>query len=820
MHEVLNGKTICKFLICLGILLLSSHSILATDYYFSASSGSDKYTLDESQSSLTPWRSIQKLNEISASLKAGDRVLFKRGDIFHGTIILSRGGTSGNPIFFDAYGTGEKPIITSLIKIETWDHIGDGVYRSKISDIASNKLKILLIDDELKEVGRFPNFDDGNAGYLTIKSLNNDLSINGKDIPFDANGGEIVIRKNQWIIDTYPIKQSKDGTVDYWNVGKSNYRPVEGFGYFIQNHVKTLDQFGEWSYSKDEKNLSIYFGDRRPSEASIEIATNDYLLVSNLLVHNLSFKNLHFKGANKNLINIEKSSNIVIDKCLLEYAGENAVYSFNTPDFTLTNNEIRYALSGAIFFWHGTPRSVILNNLIESSMPFQGMAKNSDLTGIGIYIAGDAEDSQIINNRIIDTGYSGIHFGGNNSVVKNNLVKNFCLWKQDGGGIYMNSEGLVNINNVGREIVGNIVLNGMGASNGTNEDYNIAEGIYLDDDTRGVKIEQNTVAHINGKGIYLHNANSVDIVGNLFFDCEVQLQLSHDILGNPIRDVIITNNQFSSTRDREIIFSVSSIKTDIDKIGFSSNNYFLNPYNREFIFVTKEPGYSYGKMRSFEDWSGTFGFEESSIEQQFSLSRYKILSEEIIKKIDFKADVKAISGTYNASSSWVGTSYNNGLLKVTPNSSKEALIYIQIGQIASEEIILVEMDVQSESENQTIEIFLEKTFNINQDLAISYFNSSPKGESVSIFLKSLVETNQESVVFRIPSNLQPLLIDNIKIAKITREENINQFFFRFNYSEEIASFPLIGIYKNANGQVFKDSISINPFRSVLLVKVD
>jgi parallel beta-helix repeat protein len=818
MNNLLYKFPFLIFHLSFGLLLLSAENNFAADYYFSSSKGNDNYTVEESQSSLTPWCSIQKLNEISNSLKPGDRIYFQRGDVFHGTIRLTRGGTRENPISFDAYGTGEMPIITSLVKVETWSHLGNGVYQSKPLDLESTNLKIVLIDDELKEVGRFPNFGDANGGYLTIESLNNDFSINGKDIPFDAKGGEIVIRKNQWIIDSYPIEHSKNGTVDFLNVGKSGYRPLEGFGYFIQNHEKTLDQMGEWSYSKNQKILSVYFGKKNPSESSVEIATSNYLLVTNFLVQNLSFKNLHFKGSNKNLINIEKSSNIAIDNFVMEYSGENAIYSYSTPDFSVKNSKIRYSLSGAIFFWHSTPRAIISGNEIEYSMPFQGMSKNSDLNGIGIYIAGNADNSQITRNFVIDSGYNGIHFGGNNSIVKNNLVDKFCLWKQDGGGIYMNSDGLANSNNMGREIVGNIVLNGVGASEGTNEDYDIAEGIYLDDNTTGVKVSENTVAHINGKGIYLHNTNSIEIVGNLIFNSEVQLKLVHDNLGNHVREIRIENNQFSSTRNGEILISISSINDDIDKIGFSLNNYFLNPYNRVAIFETKDPCFSRSKLRNLKNWSETFGFDKSSKVQEFNLQKYQIIQKDIIKAIDFNEDVKAISGIYNATSKWVRSSSNNGELKVTSNSSKSGLVYIQIGKVLAEETILVELDVQTVVDNQTFELFLENTFNANQEFAVSYFISSTIRKRVSIFLKSLIDSNEESIVFRAPPNLKELTMDNIKVSKVTRKENDDQIFFQFNASDEIAYFPLTGTFKNVKGQVFNDSVGIMPYQSVLLVR--
>ncbi|WP_296700210.1 right-handed parallel beta-helix repeat-containing protein [Algoriphagus sp.] len=811
-----SSTRILGVICCLIFILISQERSLALDYYFSSSVGDDSRSFELAQSATTPWKSIEKLNEIASSLKGGDKIYFKRGDVFHGTIRLSKGGTINDPILFDAYGTGELPIITSLKKVENWENLGNGIYQAKIPDINSLDLKIVLLDNEIKAFGRYPNINEENGGYLTIQSINHDFSINGSLIPFNGKGGEVVIRKNNWIIDSYPISNIKENRIDFLNKGSSGYKPIIGFGYFIQNHLEALDQIGEWAYSKEEKILSIYLGKDLSSERIIEYASNDYLIVTNFLVRNLSFRNLHLKGGNKNIINIERSSNILVENSILEFAGENAIYSYSTPDFSVKNNIIRNSLSGGVFFWHSTPRAVISDNLIENSMPFQGMAKNSDLNGIGVYLAGNANESKIFRNRVINSGYNGIHFGGNNSVVKNNLVDNYCLWKQDGGGIYMNSDGLVNSNNKEREIVGNIILNGKGANEGTNQDIKIAEGIYLDDNTSGVYVAENSIAYINGKGIYLHNANNITIVENLIFECNVLLKLNHDHLGGPLRKIKIEKNEFITFKENDIAFSISSIEDDLSLFGVSQENYFLEPFGNEFIFESKSPeNGDYAVRRNRKDWNETFGYDSSSRIEVTGLERFKILEQKVLKQSNFNLDINLISGVYHA----ISQKTSEGLWRITPNGSEQALAYIQMGPVNKGDMILIEMEVKSVNENQRVELFLENSFNQNSINTISYFEASNEMKKVKMFLNSIIGSKNESLVIRTGNSPNPLLIDNLKISKVNAEQNGENVFFKFNFSNESYNYSLDGLYKNPKGEVFENSVTIPPYHAVFLVRI-
>src|SRR4030095_14663136 len=104
-------------LLLLANLALYSGNVYATNYYFSSTEGDDSRTSAEAQNSATPWKTISKLNSIISSLQPGDQILFKRGDIFYGSIVASKAGTSSQRIIFSAYGSGAKPIITGFTQV-------------------------------------------------------------------------------------------------------------------------------------------------------------------------------------------------------------------------------------------------------------------------------------------------------------------------------------------------------------------------------------------------------------------------------------------------------------------------------------------------------------------------------------------------------------------------------------------------------------------------------------------------------------------------------------------------------------------------------
>src|SRR6185295_9514322 len=282
-----------------GILFLTAMLLTvnagATNYYFSSSSGDDNRSSTQAQNSATPWKTISKLNSIFSTLKGGDIVYFKRGDVFYGSITVSKSGSSGLPIKFDAYGTGNKPIITGFTAIGSWTSIGSGRYQSVLSGGLSS-LNIVAINGIFQPIGRYPKKTATNGGYLTVSSFSGNTSVSSSQLSGlpGFTGGQVVIRKNHWIIDKGTVTSQSSSSVSYSGGG---YSASNGFGFFFQNHINACTTTGDWAYDPSTKKVTIYYGSSAPPANAVQAATIDALVTLSSRSY-ISFNNLAFVGSN------------------------------------------------------------------------------------------------------------------------------------------------------------------------------------------------------------------------------------------------------------------------------------------------------------------------------------------------------------------------------------------------------------------------------------------------------------------------------------------------------------------------------------------
>src|SRR5690606_18071742 len=200
--------------------------------------------------------------------------------------------------------------------------------------------------------------------------------------------------------------------------------PTNGYGFFIQGHRNTLDQKEEWYYNASNKRLNVYFGSQNPNSSHVQFAIKDYLLTKSYNANHVTVDNLHFKGANKDAIHIAGGRGITIENTDVEYAGENGLTSMSISDLVINNSRISYSYNNGIYLRYGNEGAKVTNNLVEQSFMFPGSSENGDGNGVGIFAL--ADNTLIEYNQIKDTGYSAIYFGGNSTVVKNNLIDTYC----------------------------------------------------------------------------------------------------------------------------------------------------------------------------------------------------------------------------------------------------------------------------------------------------------------------------------------------------------------------------------------------------------
>lgn len=576
------------------LLILSINGFSQTHkYYFSSISGDDTRSSVMAQNPNTPWASISKLNQFATSLVAGDSVLFKCGETFYGKIVIGKSGTAAQPIVFDSYGVGAKPIITGFSSVTSWTNVSGNIWESNSAVKSSTTMLNMVTGSNIfLPIGRSPKVGATNQGYLNIDSHvgNTQITSSGLSGYPSYAGGQIVTKRQHWIIDVDNITSNSGTTVNFTN--SDAYNINNGWGFFFQNNSNACTAQNDWYYNTTTRKVGMY-STSNPSGLDIRVATIDTLVTINSKSY-ITFKNITFSGANMSTIFITFSQNIVIDNCTIKMAGRDGItmtdagaYPGNDNNITVSNTYFSYINNNAIDC-HATPFVTVTNCNFKNIAAVAGMGGNSDGQGFGIQYAGD--NSTITNNRFDSCGYTVIYFRGENITVSNNYITNFCFIKDDGAGIYTYAT-----DNTGTIVSANIVLNGIGSPYGTDNGQRYAEGIYMDDETTNVTIQGNTVSNCD-RGIYIHNAHEITIRSNVVYgNYSHQLDFSHDNIApsDPIRNITMKKNIFFSKNSGESVWYYSTNASDVMSFGTADSNYYARPIaENSSVFTLDGTNYS------------------------------------------------------------------------------------------------------------------------------------------------------------------------------------------------------------------------------------
>lgn len=584
-------------------ILFFSHTARATNYYLSAT-GND---VNAGTSIVTAWETIGKLNSSFSSFSAGDSILFKRGDTFYGTIVANKGGTLALPIVIGAYGTGAKPIITGFKTATGWKNLGNNIWESTSAVSALTTCNIVVVSGVNTAMGRYPN-----AGYLSYGSLTpstiTNSSLNSSVVNW--TGAIAVIRKNNWITDKDTITAQSAGTLTH--TSHSIYKGIDNYGFFIQNDRRTLDQENEWYFDASTKKLQIY-STRLP--ANVQVPTID-TLVNIYGRDNIVFNNISFEGANKAALSIKYSSRISIVNCDINFSGIDAIITRGggCNFFGLVNSTINHTNNNAIDLGGKSPNCLISHNTIKNT----GMLAGMGLGGDGNYVAIQVNsDNTIVENCSIDsTGYNGIVFHGNNTIVRNNFLSNYCMTKFDGGGIYT-FIGIGGKPATGQKIFNNIVINGVGNVTGTSEKIPLVHGIYLDEGTANVEIAGNTSANNSHSGLYYHSSYSNNVHDNTLYNNNYCQFLMADYNSkNAERNLKFKGNILVSKTSTQTILNFQSRRNDIASFGIPSdidNNYYLGSMDNKTPIETISNNYGQFNKRNFADWQSYSRYDQHSV---------------------------------------------------------------------------------------------------------------------------------------------------------------------------------------------------------------
>jgi hypothetical protein len=621
------------------VILLCCYTSFARRIYFS-NSGSDSYSFAQAQSSATPWATIDKLNANWSSIAAGDTISFQCGGSWYGEIRPggqgAKNGTASAPIVISYYGTGNKPIIHGFSTLSGWSSAGTNLWVATALSTTQTTLEMLTIDGYTYSRGTFPNISL-DSGYLTVDSRSGGTSFTDAANPsstIDWDGAEAVLRVHGYILSRRTIS-SHSGTTFTLSSAVEN-TIINGNGYFITNHINTLDKQGEWYFNPTSKQVTLY-STVNPTSLVVKAATldtliscydDDYIIVDGLQV----------EGSNKFGIFYYSAVGATVKNSKIQFSAYEGVSCAQSASINFTANldTVQYCGDYGINTRGASSGQTITNNFIKhiGVFPAQGGQGTHHVRGI---TNNGSSGHRFENNRVDSVGYIGIY--GFSADILNNVVSNCLLVVDDGAGIYTWNSHSTTV----KKIQGNIVWNCLGATRSRGDAFNQGYNIYLDDGCANWEVSNNYAWNAGVANLYIHNSRTINIHDNVFYNgWQEQLLLTHETfdtssnaLGYNYEHVgfKIKNNVFFSSVSNPPpsppgseqysirIYDRRSL-TDIQNIAASDadidSNYYCRPINtkdslfdiRQNAFTGSNDTHSYYNLA---EWKALWGWDANSV---------------------------------------------------------------------------------------------------------------------------------------------------------------------------------------------------------------
>lgn len=842
---------------CLALILfvgLTSEAAMAraTTFYLSAT-GNDG---NSGTSEASPWRSIDKLNASSASIHAGDSILFNRGDTFYGGIVVSVSGTAGSPITYGAYGSTALPlpIITGLSEVSAWSADGTNIYAVDVPNHGAY-LTSVIIGETIQPMGRYPRADAADYGYLSLDSTSAATNLTDSALASapNFNGGEAVIRLRRWILMRAPITSHSGGTLTFTPTSDgSRYSLSAGTGYFIQNHRATLTQNGDWYYDAATGTLHMYYTSTPPA---VRVPSVDHLLTATGRDY-ITINNLSFVGCHGNAIDMHSTDNVDIQHNEFHFAGTQAGYFQNTSFVNFSNNLVQDSLNNALIFTSSisTNYTIRSNTLLNTGL-IAGMGSHTDeLSHEGMRVRG-ASDMVVEYNTLTNTGFLGIEFYGNRILIKNNVIDHYCFVKDDSGGIYTwNGGSDPSVRQwEDRVITGNIVMNGVGAPTSAAGGPDV-EGIYMDNNTNHVDINNNTVFSIHASAFYANSPTDMSVTDNTFYDSGQSIGLTRYIDdgsnptngGQDLANVTITGNVRFPRRASQYVLrysdlgvnfpSASTIPDRLRQIGSINGNFDAQPNPFSFAYSYKpDSGVPsvFPPPVSFQTWRNWTGYDSTTtvLAPPATHAIASIDSANLYSNGEFASnidDVGSYSGSSNHELAWDGSSKLTGtgslrLSVATPVIRSYTTLFSVIGPVDSSKNYVVRFSTLGTNDDGHVTVSLRNTAGSSAETITAIQEASFGTTRVDheFVFEAPAATTEASWQIAFLQTEGDTFLDDVEIFEADAELIDLDRYLRFEYNagRSDRTVDLDAEYADARGTHYTGTITLAPFTSVVLVRV-
>lgn len=548
-----------------------SFSYFQNASYYVSTQGDDN---NSGTSESSPWKSIAKINASMSALQEGDSILFRRGEIFYGSLLITQSN-----LYVGGYGEGENPILSGAKVISSgWTNHAAGIWVNQLTTgNAPERITNMYMDNSVLPLGRHPNLDSPEKGYYKYESSESNIKIRDNELTGSINwtGAEIVVKVYLYRFSKTKVTNHSGNELTLapgLEVG-GNLNP--GYGYFFSNDLRTLDQEGEWAYDASQKKVYLY-SQSNPNGNEISYAFEDNVITVSGAT-GVGISGLDIVQGNSSNVFFLNTSNVSIENSSLKAAGTMGLYIQRSSYAQVKNCFFKENNLRALYIRVACSNITVTNNVFEDIGTNAAYGEEK-----GLYcIYNESSGSHFISNHFENIGGGAIISGGANQLIKKNRIKNALTLLDDMGAIYVNND-LGDL--TGTVIEENMVSNCYGEYWSTPRTTGFVHGIYLDNFSSNVTVRNNTVFNIDGSCYYMHRlTNNTTFTGNTALNGVSSEVYMYNMMADA--KIFFDNNILVSTVDnpKHNSLNYDSRHTHFDLSGTYSNNHLIRPKRDEKI---------------------------------------------------------------------------------------------------------------------------------------------------------------------------------------------------------------------------------------------
>jgi hypothetical protein len=545
------------------IVLLFCINIQAEDTiltFYVAPEGKDSWS---GKSIEKPFNTIERAQKAIRSLK-------KQNGLDQPVVVYLRGGSYSlqSPLKFSPLDSGaetcpitykaykkEQPVLNGGTELSGWKETEGGLWEAKIAGVVEGnwKFRQLYVNGELRRRARLPN-----KGFLRVAGFPD----GGREVPyhkdcqrFEYKAGDLdinwtnlddveVIVYHFWTDSHLPI-QSIDTTTRIvtfkHKAGKvfTDDFTDGGARYIVENVFEGLDQPGEW-YLNRKSGILYYMplpGEKIGEVKIIAPTLPDFIRIKGStekreLVQFINFKDITFEYSNWDLpqgnsndrqgsasvpaaITLEGTTHCTFEECTFKNLGTFAFELKEGCSFNrFSHNDISFIAAGGFRVNGGTqkehPLSRTAHNAIEDNLIHHYGEVFPSAVGILLM---NTEGNSVTHNHIHHGWYTGIsvgwQWGYQRSISRDNIIA-FNHIHDIGQGLLSDMGGIYTLGVSPGTVLRNNFIHDVDANH-----YG-GWGIYNDEGSTHILIENNIVYNTKFGGYNIHFAKEITVRNNIF----------------------------------------------------------------------------------------------------------------------------------------------------------------------------------------------------------------------------------------------------------------------------------------------------------------